>query len=217
MTDNFKTIAGEGFFELVEKKSRFLGYAMPISTPADADAFIARIKAEHPDARHHVFAYAVGGLDGSAEVRRMSDDGEPQGTGGVPCLDVISKKGLRCTAVVVVRYFGGILLGAPGLVRAYGKAAAGAVDAAGECLMIRCRRVTVTADYQLYGKMLHIGENSGYKMDPPVFGENVSFDLTVPEDEAEKFAAYIRDISNTRAVAEVSEETVFCSESDVIL
>ena len=217
MSDNFKTIASAGFFELVEKKSRFLGYAMPISTPADADAFIAKIKSEHPDARHHVFAYAVGGLDGSAEVRRMSDDGEPQGTGGVPCLDVITKKGLRCTVVVVVRYFGGILLGAPGLVRAYGKAAAGAVDAAGENLMIRCRKVTITADYQLYGKMLYLGENSGYKMDPPVFDETVSFDLTIPEEKAEEYATYIRDVSNTRATADVSEETFFCVESDVIL
>ena len=206
MIKEYKTLAKDGFFELVEKKSRFLGYAIPCSSSAEADAFIAKIKAEHPDARHHVFAYACGGLDGTAEVRKMSDDGEPQGTGGVPCLDVITKKGVRCAAVVVVRYFGGILLGAPGLVRAYGKAAAGAVDDAGECTMISCRRVTVTTDYQLYGKLTRTAENSGYKMDPPVFDENVSFSLIIPEDEAESYAAFLRDFSNAKAVVEVAED-----------
>lgn len=214
MITEYKTLAGEGFFELVEKKSRFLGYAIPCADAAEADAFIAKIKAEHPDARHHVFAYACGGLDGGAEVRKMSDDGEPQGTGGVPCLDVITKKGVRCAAVVVVRYFGGILLGAPGLVRAYGKAAAGAVDAAGECTMIRCRRVTVTTDYQLYGKLTRTAENSGYRMEPPVFGENVSFSLVIPEDKAESYAAYLRDFSNAKATVEVSAEEEFMKDEN---
>lgn len=209
MIQEYKTLRGNGFFELVEKKSRFLGYAIPAEDASEADAFIAKIRAEHPDARHHVFAYAVGGLDGGAEVRRMSDDGEPQGTGGVPCLDVITKKELRCAAVVVVRYFGGILLGAPGLVRAYGKAAAGAVDEAGECVMVRCRRVTVTTDYQLYGKLSRTAENSGYTMEPPLFDENVSFSLIIPEGEAEVYAAYLRDFSNARATVTVSEDAKF--------
>ncbi len=209
MITEYKTLAGEGFAEIVEKKSRFLGYAVPCGNEEEADAFIAKIKADHPDARHHVFAYACGGLNGGAEVRRMSDDGEPQGTGGVPCLDVITKKGVRCAAVVVVRYFGGILLGAPGLVRAYGKAAAAAVDSAGECTVIRCRRVTVTTDYQLYGKLLRTAENSGYLLGSPEFGESVSFSLTIPEGEADSYAAYLRDFSNARASVEVSEESEF--------
>lgn len=209
MITEYRTLAGESSFELVEKKSRFIAYAAPCMTQEEADGFISRIKELHPDARHHVFAYAVGGLDGGSEIRRMSDDGEPQGTGGVPCLDVISKKELRCTAVVVVRYFGGILLGAPGLVRAYGKAAVGAVDAAGECTMHSSRRVTVTTDYQLYGKLSRAAESSGFAVDVPVFGENVSFSLIIPDGKAESYAAYLRDLSNARATVEVSAEAYF--------
>lgn len=209
MITEYKTLACESSFELIEKKSRFIAYAAPCMTQEEADGFVAKVKAMHPDARHHVFAYAVGGLDSNSEIRRMSDDGEPQGTGGVPCLDAISKKGLRCAAIVVVRYFGGILLGAPGLVRAYGKTAVGAADAAGECIMHSCRSVTVTTDYQLYGKLSRAAESSGFTVEPPVFGENVSFSLIIPNENAESYATYLRDLSNARATVEVSSELRF--------
>ena len=209
MLKEFKTLAGSGTFELTEKKSRFLGYADCVENAEEAEKFVKNIQRKHPDARHCVYAYTVGGLNGDAEVKRMSDDGEPQGTGGIPCLDVFTKKDLRFAAVAVVRYFGGILLGAPGLVRAYGKAAAGAVLNAEECIMRRCRRVTVSADYQLYGKLSRAADSSGYEKESPVFGENVSFSLIIPEDEAEAYANHLRNISSCRAGITVSGETFF--------
>lgn len=208
--DSYITLAGDGLFELTEKKSRFIGYATPIASADDADAFISEIREKHPDARHHVFAYACGGIDGGAENRRMSDDGEPQGTGGVPCLDVIAKRGLRCCGVVVVRYFGGILLGAPGLVRAYGKAAAGAIDAAGTKVMHRCRKLSVMCDYQTYGKVARALETaSGCRVLPPEFGERVLASAVIPDERADELAAYFVNLTNSRAEIAVSAEAFF--------
>ena len=124
-TEALTTLGKRGTFEFTEKKSVFIGYAAPVSSESEALAFVAEIKAKHSDARHNVSAYVVGG------ACHASDDGEPQGTGGVPVLDVIRKSGIDNAAVVVTRYFGGILLGAGGLVRAYSKAAAGGVAEAG--------------------------------------------------------------------------------------
>lgn len=210
MHNSYITPAGEGYFELTEKKSRFLGYVVPTAAPEAAEEFIAKIKAAHPDARHHVFAYVCGGIDGGAEARRMSDDGEPQGTGGVPCLDVLTKRGLSCAAVVVVRYFGGILLGAPGLVRAYGKAAAGAADNAGIVTMQRCRRIDVTCDYQLYGKVSRALESAKEcRVTVPEFGENVRASAIMPADRAASFAEYMVNLTNSRAEVSVSDESFF--------
>ena len=108
-TEALTTLGKRGTFEFTEKKSVFIGYAAPVSSEAEALAFVAEIKAKHSDARHNVSAYVVGG------ACHASDDGEPQGTGGVPVLDVIRKSGIDNAAVVVTRYFGGILLGAGGL------------------------------------------------------------------------------------------------------
>lgn len=210
MQDSYITPAGEGYFELTEKKSRFLGYVAPVATPAEADEFIARIKTAHPDARHHVFAYICGGADGEAEVRRMSDDGEPQGTGGVPCLDVLTKRGLCYAAVVVVRYFGGILLGAPGLVRAYGKAASGAADCAGTVTMHRCRRVDVVCDYQLYGKVSRALESAkDCRVMAPEFGESVRASAVLPADRVCSFAEYLVNLTNSRAEVSVADGSFF--------
>ena len=110
MPQDYTTIRAVGEDEFVEKKSRFIGLAAPVSTVEDANAVIESVRKKHPDARHNVFAYVL--LDGM--TRRCSDDGEPQGTGGVPVLDVIQKEGLVGVCVVVTRYFGGVLLGASG-------------------------------------------------------------------------------------------------------
>ena len=110
----YTTLAGYGTDEFVEKRSRFIGYAAPVTTEAEAVDFIARIRALHREASHNVYAYALR----EGQVRRYSDDGEPQGTAGVPVLDVLQKQEIVDAVVVVTRYFGGTLLGAGGLVRA---------------------------------------------------------------------------------------------------
>ena len=127
MNENFVTLAGVGEGEYEEKNSVFIGYAAPINSEEEALEIIKSKKKEYYDARHNVWAYIL--PDGVTQ--RYSDDGEPQGTGGMPTLSVISKRGVCGACVVVTRYFGGTLLGAGGLVRAYTQAASSAMDAAG--------------------------------------------------------------------------------------
>lgn len=128
MSKKYKTIVRVAEAELTEKKSRFLAKVMPIETEEQARAFVEKIKKQYWDASHHVFAYRLG-REGA--LQRFSDDGEPQGTAGRPVLGVLEKEEVCNAIVVVVRYFGGTLLGTGGLVRAYGKAAKAGIDAAG--------------------------------------------------------------------------------------
>ena len=120
----YTTLGGEGFFEIVIDKSTFLGYAKRVTTEADAVEFVNKIKKKHSDARHNVYAYVLK----DTNTTRYSDDGEPAGTAGMPVLDVIRKTGFTDAVIVVTRYFGGILLGKGGLVRAYTAAAKGAAE-----------------------------------------------------------------------------------------
>jgi uncharacterized YigZ family protein len=125
--NTYTTLAKDGTATLVEKRSEFIGYAKPVNNEDEAAAFVMSIKKKHADARHNVFAYVLRG----GALKRYSDDGEPQGSAGMPVLDVICKNGLDGAAVVVTRYFGGILLGTGGLVRAYSSAASAAIADAG--------------------------------------------------------------------------------------
>ena len=129
--NTYKTVRGFAFDELVEKRSRFIGYCKPVKTQDEAIAFINEIKSKHWDARHNVYAYVIR----DEGISRYSDDNEPQGTAGIPVLDSIRKRGITDCVVVVTRYFGGVLLGAGGLVRAYSAAAKLGIDAAGEMEM----------------------------------------------------------------------------------
>ena len=142
----YKTVAREAHAEFVEKKSRFIGHVKPVTTEEEAQAFVAALKKQYWDATHNVYAYVL-----RSGARRFSDDGEPQGTAGMPTLDVLQKAGLTDCVVVVTRYFGGILLGAGGLVRAYSHGALLAA-AAGEIVEMRpCTVVEAVCDYAQYG------------------------------------------------------------------
>ena len=127
MRDSYRSLKQEGRSGYTDRKSEFIGIAKPVETGAEAEEFVAAVRAEFPDARHHVYAWITGGDE---VLQKYSDDGEPRGTGGLPVLDVLLHQNLEDAAVVVVRYFGGILLGTGGLVRAYSSAAAQAVEAA---------------------------------------------------------------------------------------
>ncbi len=148
----YRTVFSAGEDEFVEKKSRFIGYAVPVSTEEEAQAFIAQKKSENWDATHNVWAYIL--RDG--QIKRYSDDGEPQGTAGIPVLDVLQKEELVDVAVVVTRYFGGILLGGGGLVRAYSHSAKIAVDAAKIKVMSPCTVMEMEMEYSMYGKITYI-------------------------------------------------------------
>ena len=133
MQQEYTTIYSPAEDEFVERKSRFIGHIAPVQTEEEAQAFIAQIRQQHRDATHNTYAYIL-----RSGIKRYSDDGEPQGTAGVPMLECVEKEGLVDVAVVVTRYFGGILLGAGGLVRAYSHGAKIAVDAAQRKLMTTC-------------------------------------------------------------------------------
>lgn len=173
----FVTLAAPAAAELVEKKSRFIGYAAPVADEAAALAFVQEIKARHRDATHNCYAYQAGDND---QFQRSSDDGEPSGTAGRPILEVIRGRGLKNTAVVVTRYFGGILLGTGGLVRAYGAAAKLALEAAG---LVRCepaRLYALAVDYASWQRVEAFLQTSGCEQKNVGFSDRVDVQFAAP-------------------------------------
>src|SRR5699024_6483666 len=145
----YKTLHEFGMDEIIIEKSKFIGYAKPIKTEEEAIEFINEIKKKHKDATHNVWAYTLGK---SMNIQRYSDDGEPQGTAGIPTLEVIKKEDLRDVVVVVTRYFGGVKLGAGGLVRAYTKGAKVGIDAGKVVSKVLYKDVRIKIDYNQHGK-----------------------------------------------------------------
>ena len=153
----YRTIRAAASAEFVEKRSRFIGYISPVTTQQDAIAFIDSIKSKHWDATHNVPAYIIR----EGNICRFSDDGEPQGTAGMPALNVLQKEELTDCVLVVTRYFGGILLGGGGLVRAYSHAAKIAVDAGGIVTRAECSIVKIRCDYTFYGRLASLIPEQG--------------------------------------------------------
>lgn len=182
---------GSARTRFTEKKSVFIASCAHVENEAEASAFVYRVKAEFPDARHNVYAYKVGG--GGVETVRFSDDGEPKGTAGMPVLDAITKSGIIDVAVVVTRYFGGILLGASGLTRAYSNSATDGIAAAGRVCMVTARTVNMCFSYDRYGKIAKILESYPLLREEPVFTENVNLEVTVPVSKLSQFVAEIND------------------------
>ena len=187
----YKTVKHSASDEFTEKRSRFIGYVRPVQTAEEVTAFVAEIQKKHWDAKHNVYAYIL--RDGN--VKRYSDDGEPQGTAGVPTLDVLEKSGVTDVAVVVTRYFGGILLGGGGLVRAYSHAAHLAL-AAGEIItMGLCSILTVSVDYPFYAKLLPFLEKTAAKILDTDFSEKVRITLSLDSTLEADFCNKIFDFS----------------------
>ncbi len=194
---NYLTIAKAAVDEFVEKKSRFIGAIQPVTTEEEALAFIRARQKQYWDATHNVYAYV---LDGG-NLCRFSDDGEPQGTAGIPVLDVLRKEGLTDCAVVVTRYFGGILLGGGGLVRAYSHGAKIAVDAGGVVEMRLCLQGEVVCDYSQYGWVPAFLMEQGATVTDSVFEEAVTVRFTLPQEGREALEAALVDRSNGRLSA----------------
>ena len=189
--NTYTTLAKEGTATLVERRSEFIGYAKPVNTEEEAAAFVMSIKKKHADARHNVFAYVLRG----GALKRYSDDGEPQGSAGMPVLDVICKNGLDGAAVVVTRYFGGILLGAGGLVRAYTKGAKIAVDAAGKSMKRVWTVLYVPCPYTYYERVkLEVAAFGGI-IRTTDFGAEVELELLFPENQAQAFLDRLTDMT----------------------
>lgn len=181
--------AAEDFF--IEKKSKFIGSLCPVTTEEEAVAFIQSIKSQHPQARHHVYAYILR----KDNAMRYSDAGEPSGTGGQPMLGVLQREGLTDVCVVATRYFGGILLGAGGLTRAYAKTAKIAVDAAGILEMRMCKILSVHCPYSVYDKLSAALSVRGGDISAPEFGADVSFTLSCAPEQVEVLRACIMELS----------------------
>ena len=181
MPENYKTIAARAEAEIVEKKSRFIGHAAPVSSAEEALGFLARIREEHRDATHNCYAYIVGANMG---VMRYSDDGEPGGTAGMPIIEVMKARGITNCAVVVTRYFGGVLLGAGGLVRAYSQGAAAAINACGVGTVYPTARYLIELPYPMLGRFEFFLKTEPVEIEDKQFTDVVTFTLVLKtEDE----------------------------------
>ena len=204
---NYLTIAKEATDEFVERKSRFMGFIKPVTTEEEALSFIREKQKKYWDATHNVYAYVLNG----GNLCRFSDDGEPQGTAGIPVLDVLRKEGLVDCVVVVTRYFGGILLGAGGLVRAYSHGAKIAVDAAGVVEMRKCLLGEITCDYAQYGMIPALLAEHSANITDTQFGEAVTVCFSIPREGRGSLEAAVIDRSNGRLTAAFTgEEWVPC-------
>ena len=199
---NYYTISKPANDSFIEKRSEFIGYIAPVKTNDEAVDFINSIKAMHRKARHNVYAYILR----NDNISRYSDDGEPQGTAGVPVLDVLQKRGLTDVCVVVTRYFGGILLGGGGLVRAYSHAASLACDAAHIMNMCRCRRLKIKTDYGMYGKISYILPNYDTITVNSDFGTEVILEILVLSEKKDALLKNITEITNGSADIDELEE-----------
>lgn len=200
--NDYSTINGFAEASFIERKSEFIGYIKHVETNDEAVDFINEIRAKHRKATHNVYAYIL--RDGSTS--RYSDDGEPQGTAGVPVLDVLQKEGLTDICCVVTRYFGGILLGGGGLVRAYSHSAKIAVEAAERLIMCRCFPIDVTVDYNLYGKINYVLSEFEVKLLDTVFASDVTLKMLVKINFIEKLKEKLTDITNGNILIEQFDE-----------
>ncbi len=193
MLKPYKTVLRASETEFNEKKSRFIGRCFPVKTEEEAAARLAEVRKKHYDATHNCWAYSLS--DGS---RRFSDDGEPGGTAGMPIMDTLIRRDISDALIVVTRYFGGILLGSGGLVRAYSRSASDALSAAGTGVMSPCRVLEFSVDYPRYGGIEGFVKSS-CTVDSVEFLENVRFRVTVTEENAESFMRELKERTDGRA------------------
>ena len=198
---NFFTINNESYSEQTIQKSRFIGYAKNVETEKEAQDFIQIIKKKHYDARHNCYAYIIGEYD---EIQKSNDDGEPGGTAGVPILEVIKKRELKNTVIVVARYFGGIKLGVGGLIRAYSSTAAQTLDAAEIIQRKLIQDYEVKIDYTFLGKIQNDINDIGTMIDNIRYEDFVILSILVDVGKEESFKEWIIDL--TKNQVEISEK-----------
>ena len=192
--------SGEG--EYTDRKSRFIGHAMPITGEAEAVALIDQIKRKYWDARHNCYAYVTGE---NGEISRSSDDGEPSGTAGRPILDVINTAGLKGVLIVVTRYFGGTLLGTGGLVRAYTRAAQLALEEAGTRHMKSASRVLVKCDYNGAEKLRRSLEGPDIRIEDTQYTDSVAISVIIGTEVLEQTINLITQLSAGRAEITITD------------
>lgn len=201
--NEYKTVEFENSDEFVEKRSRFIGHVKPVKTQQEAVSFIHLVKSKYWDATHNVYAYVLR----ENNICRSSDDGEPSGTAGVPVLDVLLKENLVDVCVVVTRYFGGTLLGAGGLVRAYSHGSKIAVDSGHIIIMATCKILSVSVDYSFYDRMNLLLENAGANIIDSEFTDAVKIKFSLKSDLVNILSEKLTEMSNGKyRLEELGEE-----------
>ena len=196
----FKVPWQEAEIEFVEKKSRFIGHIYKVQTPEQCQEILAAVRKKYWDATHNVYAYVL-----KSGAMRYSDDGEPGGTAGMPIMDTLIRSNTQDALIVVTRYFGGILLGSGGLVRAYSRSASDALNASGSCDMVPASMVGFTIDYTRYGALEgFVRSNSVVK--ETEFLENVRFSCLVEKEKTDDFIKEIIERTDGRAKPVISGE-----------
>ncbi len=208
---SYKTVKITTSDSFEEKKSEFIGYIKRVTTEEEGKEFVTEIKSKHKDARHNCWAYIIGQ---NKNIQRYSDDGEPQGTAGIPILEVIKKNDLTDCVVVVTRYFGGILLGASGLTRAYTKGAVIAINAAGTVEKVLGLRVSIDVDYDLYGKIQYICGENNWHIEDTEFTDKVKVYILSEKEKAEDIKSKIIESTNGKANIGFDEENIYFKEDN---
>ncbi|MET9810439.1 YigZ family protein [Streptomyces halstedii] len=203
MQEQYRTVARAGVHETEINRSRFLCALAPAATEEEAQAFVARVRAEHPGATHNCYAYVIGA---DASVQKASDDGEPGGTAGVPMLQMLLRREVRYVVAVVTRYYGGVKLGAGGLIRAYGGAVGEALDSLGTLTRRRYRLATVTVDHQRAGKLENDLRSTGRIVRDVRYAEAVTIEIGLPDADVEGFRAWLADATAGSATFEPGGE-----------
>lgn len=196
---NYYTVKENGFHEIIIQKSRFITYLARATSEQEAQSFIADLKKKHHDANHNCSAYVIGERN---EIQKANDDGEPSGTAGVPMLEVLKKRNLRNTVVVVTRYFGGIKLGGGGLIRAYGSSVSEALNAVGIVERVAHDLVEITIDYTWLGKLENELRATPHIIDQIHYLDQVKIDVWVEESAVPLFLDWMTNLTNGQAVLE---------------
>lgn len=203
---SYFTIKDEASAEFEERKSVFIGYAKRVKTEEEAKEFVAKIKAMHKQATHNCSAYIVGENKG---IQRYSDDGEPQGTAGIPILEVIKKNDLTDIAVVVTRYFGGILLGAGGLIRAYSKGASEAIKVGGVVEKVKGLEIKAKLDYDLLGKIQYICGKNQWHIEDTIYTDKVEIIMYCESKNYDIIQGNFVEATNGKVIISEEEEEYY--------
>ncbi|MFE9405615.1 YigZ family protein [Streptomyces sp. NPDC006530] len=203
MQEQYRTVARAGVHESEINRSRFICALAPAATEQEAQDFIARVRKEHPTAGHHCFAYVIGA---DASVQKASDDGEPGGTAGVPMLQMLTRREVRYAVAVVTRYFGGVKLGAGGLIRAYGGVVGEALDEVGTIVRRRFLLATVTVGHQRAGKLENDLRATGRAVREVAYAEAVTIEIGLPEADIEAFRGWLADATAGTATLDLGGE-----------
>ena len=205
MAKDYKTVLENASDEFVEKRSRFIGYCKPVKTEQEAIDFINEKRSEHWNATHNVYAYSLR----EGNIKRYSDDGEPSGTAGMPVLDVIVKNEIFDVVVVVTRYFGGVLLGTGGLVRAYSHGSKIAVEAAKPAIMQNCLVCEARCAYNQYGKVSSLIIGVGAAVDDTVYESDVLVKFHIKPDLLGTLNKKLADATSGEVTVEQKDEQYF--------